>query len=97
MLKIEVEPVAIAHTEMSSNKYETTRNVLESRQMKLLRYALAILLPPVGVFLTYGISTTLLLNILLTLLGWVPGSIHAVWAVSKHEEKYAHVSEPTQY
>lgn len=57
--------------------------------MKLLRIALGILLPPVGVFLTYGLSTTLLINVLLTLLGWVPGSIHAVWAIVKHEEKVA--------
>lgn len=57
--------------------------------MKLLRIALAILVPPVGIFLTYGLSTTLLINVLLTLLGWVPGSIHAVWAIVKHEEKAA--------
>lgn len=57
--------------------------------MKLLRIALGILVPPVGVFLTFGLSTTLLINILLTLLGWVPGSIHAVWAIVKHEEKVA--------
>ncbi len=54
--------------------------------MKILRYILAILVPPVGVFLTFGISTTLLINILLTLLGWLPGSIHAVWALSKYDE-----------
>ncbi len=60
--------------------------------MKLLRYALAILLPPLGVFLTYGLSTTLLINILLTFLGWIPGSIHAVWAIAKHDEKYAQLS-----
>lgn len=57
--------------------------------MKLLRVALGILVPPVGIFLTYGLSTTLLINVLLTLLGWVPGSIHAVWAIVKHEEKVA--------
>jgi len=57
--------------------------------MKLLRIALGILVPPVGVFLTFGLSTTLLINVLLTLLGWVPGSIHAVWAIVKHEEKVA--------
>jgi uncharacterized membrane protein YqaE (UPF0057 family) len=28
----------------------------------------------------------LLINILLTLLGWLPGSIHAVWVIVKHEE-----------
>jgi uncharacterized membrane protein YqaE (UPF0057 family) len=54
--------------------------------MTLVKYLLGIALPPVGVFLTYGVGTTLLINILLTLLGWVPGSIHAVWAISKHEE-----------
>lgn len=57
--------------------------------MKLLRIALGILVPPLGVFLTYGLSTTLLINVLLTLLGWVPGSIHALWAIVKHEEKAA--------
>jgi uncharacterized membrane protein YqaE (UPF0057 family) len=39
------------------------------------------------VFLTYGVSSTLFINIGLTLLGWVPGSIHAVWAISKYEEQ----------
>lgn len=55
--------------------------------MKLVRFALGIILPPVGIFLTYGLSTTLVINILLTLLGWVPGSLHALWAIAKHEEK----------
>lgn len=54
---------------------------------KLSRYALGLVLPPVGIFMTYGLSSTLLINILLTLLGWLPGSIHAVWAISKHNEK----------
>lgn len=54
---------------------------------KLLRYILAIFLPPVGIFLTYGIGSQLLINIGLTLLGWLPGSIHAVWAISKSLEK----------
>jgi len=55
--------------------------------MKLVRIVLGILIPPVGIFLTYGISSTLLINILLTILGWLPGSIHAVWAIIKHYEK----------
>ncbi|CAG8764392.1 3295_t:CDS:1, partial [Dentiscutata erythropus] len=33
---------------------------------------LAIFLPPVAVFLKRGCSTDLLINILLTLLGWIP-------------------------
>lgn len=55
--------------------------------MTLIRFVLAIVLPPVGVFLAYGVSSTLVINILLTLLGWVPGIIHGVWAIAKHEEK----------
>jgi len=55
--------------------------------MSLVKILLAIVLPPVAVFLSYGFSSTLLINILLTLLGWVPGAIHAVWAVAKQAEK----------
>jgi uncharacterized membrane protein YqaE (UPF0057 family) len=47
---------------------------------------LGILVPPLGIFLTYGIGPTLFINIGLTLLGWIPGSIHAVWAISKRNE-----------
>ncbi|BAS56750.1 MULTISPECIES: YqaE/Pmp3 family membrane protein [Leptolyngbya] len=55
--------------------------------MQLVRLLLAILLPPVAVFMTYGFSFTLIVSIGLTLLGWVPGIIHALWAISKHDEK----------
>lgn len=55
--------------------------------MNILRFVLAILVPPLGVFLTFGLGSTFLINLLLTLLGWVPGSIHAVWAIAKHEEQ----------
>jgi uncharacterized membrane protein YqaE (UPF0057 family) len=39
--------------------------------------------------MTVGVGPTLLINILLTLLGWLPGSIHAFWVIVKHEEKVA--------
>lgn len=55
--------------------------------MQLVRLLLAIVLPPVAVFLTYGFSFTLLISIGLTLLGWVPGIIHALWAISKYQDK----------
>ncbi len=54
---------------------------------KLFHYILGIFLPPVGIFLTYGVSSTLLINIVLTVIGYVPGVIHAVWAIGKHYEK----------
>jgi len=55
--------------------------------MSLVKILLAVVLPPVAIFLSYGFSSTLLINILLTLLGWVPGAIHAVWAIAKQAEK----------
>ena len=57
--------------------------------MKLLQLLACILLPPLGVFLTVGIGSALIINILLTLLGIIPGIIHAVWIYSKQAEKEA--------
>ncbi|MBW4593727.1 MAG: YqaE/Pmp3 family membrane protein [Brasilonema angustatum HA4187-MV1] len=54
---------------------------------KLLRLVLGLVIPPLGVFLTAGIGPTLVINVLLTLLGWLPGSIHAVWVIAKYEDK----------
>ncbi len=55
--------------------------------MNVTRLIIGILVPPLGVFLTYGLGTTFLINLALTFLGWIPGSIHAVWAISKAEEQ----------
>jgi len=44
----------------------------------------AILLPPLGVFLQVGISKHFWINILLTLLGYIPGIVHAVWVIAKY-------------
>ncbi len=55
--------------------------------MKIIQLIACILLPPLGVFLTAGVSQALIINILLTLLGFIPGLIHAVWVYSKYSEK----------
>ncbi|HVG48636.1 MAG TPA: YqaE/Pmp3 family membrane protein [Rubellimicrobium sp.] len=47
----------------------------------VLRVLLAILLPPLGVFLQVGLGLQFWLNVLLTLLGYVPGIIHAVYII----------------
>ena len=41
----------------------------------------AILLPPLGVFLEVGLAGAFWLNLLLTLLFWVPGMIHAIYII----------------
>ncbi|MCB1648282.1 MAG: YqaE/Pmp3 family membrane protein [Pseudomonadales bacterium] len=48
-----------------------------------MRYIIAIFLPPLAVFLC-GKPLQALLNILLTLLFWVPGVIHALLVVHGH-------------
>ena len=52
--------------------------------MDLLRIIVAILLPPLGVFLQVGIGKHFWINILLTILGYIPGIIHAVWVIAKY-------------
>ncbi len=50
--------------------------------MDVVRIILSILLPPLGVFLQVGIGPQFWINILLTLLGYIPGIIHAVWIIA---------------
>jgi uncharacterized membrane protein YqaE (UPF0057 family) len=45
--------------------------------MSLLTIVLNILLPPLAVFLQHGLGSAFLISILLTLLAWLPGVIHA--------------------
>ena len=52
-------------------------NEPKNNTMSLLTIILNILLPPLAVFLKHGIGTTLLVSILLTMLAWLPGVIHA--------------------
>ena len=49
--------------------------------MDLLRLVLSIILPPLGVFWQVGFSRQFWLNVLLTILGYFPGLIHAVWII----------------
>ena len=47
----------------------------------VIRILIAILLPPLGVFLQVGLGLHFWLNILLTILGYIPGIIHAIWII----------------
>ena len=49
---------------------------------KLVLILLAIFLPPVAVVLKRGFGKDLLINILLCLLVFFPGMVHALWVVS---------------
>lgn len=51
--------------------------------MGLITILLNIFLPPVSVALNKGIGMDLLINILLTILGVIPGIIHAFYVTSR--------------
>ena len=51
--------------------------------MDIFRIVIAIILPPLGVFLQVGFGGQFFLNILLTILGYIPGIVHAVWIISR--------------
>jgi len=59
---------------ISRKKFET---------MSILQIILAILIPPLAVALSYGLSSAFWINLLLTILGIVPGIIHAFIVISR--------------
>jgi uncharacterized membrane protein YqaE (UPF0057 family) len=53
------------------------------RPMDIIRIVLSVLVPPLGVFLQVGLGAQFWLNVLLTVLGYIPGLIHAVYIIAK--------------
>ncbi|KAH9444196.1 hypothetical protein MJO28_013522 [Puccinia striiformis f. sp. tritici] len=53
-------------------------------QSDICKIILAIVLPPLGVFLERGCVADFWINILLTILGYIPGIIHALYIILKY-------------
>ena len=53
----------------------------------VLAVILAILLPPLGVLVKRGVDVQLVVNLLLTMFGWLPGIIHALYLILKDRVK----------
>ena len=49
----------------------------------IVKILIAILLPPLGVAIEEGIGKQFLINLLLTILGYIPGIVHATWVIAK--------------
>lgn len=49
----------------------------------LIRVILSVILPPLGVFFQVGLGLQFWINILLTLLGYIPGVVHAIWIIAR--------------
>ncbi|KAG4092321.1 UPF0057-domain-containing protein [Neocallimastix lanati (nom. inval.)] len=44
----------------------------------------AFIIPPIGVFLERGLNKDFVINVLLTILGWFPGMVHAMYIICKY-------------
>lgn len=49
-----------------------------------IKILFAILLPPLGVFMEVGFKLPFWISLLLTLLGFIPGIIYALYIILKH-------------
>ncbi len=51
--------------------------------MSILQIILAIFIPPLAVAMSKGLSSAFWINLLLTILGVIPGIIHAFYVLTK--------------
>jgi uncharacterized membrane protein YqaE (UPF0057 family) len=54
--------------------------------MDALRLICSIFIPPLGVFMQVGFGLHFWMNILLTLMGYVPGVIHAAYIILREDD-----------
>jgi len=59
-------------------------DVAQEVYMGFWRVVFTIILPPLGVLLGKGFGWAFIINILLTLLGYFPGLIHAFWVQTRN-------------
>ena len=59
------------------------------KKLSVIRIVLSIVLPPAAVATQVGFKPTFWLNVLLTVLGWLPGIIHALFVVWSAGEENA--------
>ena len=52
----------------------------------LLRITLSVLSPPLAVFTKAGFDPPFWVNVLLMIVGYIPGVVHAVWIVGRRYE-----------
>jgi uncharacterized membrane protein YqaE (UPF0057 family) len=70
-------------TSPTETTHRTPTSPETERNRDILRVLLSIILPPLGVFLQEGLGKHFWINVLLTILGYIPGIIHAVWVIMR--------------
>jgi len=61
-----------------------TRFTMPFTGSDIIKIIAAIILPPLGVFLERGCGADLLISIVLTCLGYIPGIIYALYIILKY-------------
>ena len=56
--------------------------------MDPLRMVVSLLIPPLGVYMQERLNRRFWTNVVLTLLGYLPGVLHAAWVIFKHEPQH---------
>ncbi|KAL2159653.1 hypothetical protein VTH06DRAFT_2222 [Thermothelomyces fergusii] len=74
-----------ATANLSINHVTSARSVkMAFTASDICKIIFAIILPPLGVFLERGCDSDLFINILLTILGYIPGIVHALYIICKY-------------
>jgi len=62
----------------------TSTAIMPFTASDICKMIFAVILPPLGVFLERGCNADFLINILLTILGYLPGIVHALWIICRY-------------
>lgn len=54
---------------------------MKKNDQELIKIIFSILLPPVAAYLQVGVTLHFVINVVLTLFGFLPGIVHALWLV----------------
>ncbi len=65
----------------------TNEEVEKDIAMQRLKTSATILLPPLAVFMRKGKGLHVRVNIFLTILGYIPGLVHAIWLAAHPDEQ----------
>jgi len=79
-IKLEEKTMATTTNKPTHSAGPSTPDSVGSDIIKII---LAVILPPLGVFMEVGLTKHFWINIVLTLLGFIPGIVHAVYIIAK--------------
>lgn len=55
----------------------------DSLTADIIKILIAVVLPPLGVAIETGLGRQFIINVILTIFGFLPGVIHAVYVIAK--------------